>query len=195
MGNRIYEENGLLYLTKTGPYPTLVFKDLDDLYCYVAKSKGIKIGDPESDGFVTEPYSKHLIFNGVPDDFSWMKQSAYDHVMTHLDALKKLNKKMKEEESMSYSVYNKPATVINIDEWEHDFETVHNGLVSIITVNKEFKYRDEADDTIKSIQDSEYIFITSDAMAGAYRRVKCTGYNVNYVTDHNGVELKLTYAN
>ncbi len=188
MSTTLKQLNEHIYLSKSGGYPDLVFKDLDELYCYIMKTKGFKIGNPNSD-YVVMPESYGA------DDFDWMKKSACDHVMAHLDALKELNKKTKEEESMSYSVYNKPATVINIDDWEHDFETVHNGLVSIITVNKEFKYRDEADDTIKSIQDSEYIFITSDAMAGAYRRVKCTGYDVNYVTDHNGVELKLTYAN
>lgn len=180
--------NGYLYLSKSGGYPDLVFKDLDELYCYVMKTKGFKIGNPESDCLIVpEPYSN--------DDFDWMKKSACDDLMAHLGALKVLNKiaKTKEEEHMN--VYNKPATIINIDEWEYDYETVHNGLVSIITVNKEFKYRDEADDVIKAMQDSEYIFLTSDAMAGAYRRVKCTGYDVDYVTDHNGVELKLTYAN
>jgi len=181
MGTTLKQLNEHIYLSKSGGYPDLVFKDLDELYCYVMKTKGFKIGNPDSDCFVMpESYGN--------DDFDWMKKSACDHVMAHLDALKELNKKTKEEEHMN--VYKQPTTVIDIDEHEWGY-SVSKGKVIL---NKEFKYRDDADEMIKSIQDSEYIFITDWLMRGSYRRMKCTNYGVNYALDANEVLLTLVYA-
>lgn len=180
MSTTLSNLNGKIYLSKSGGYPDLVFKDLDDLYCYVMKTKGFKIGNPESKPFIIPKYSI--------DDFDWMKKSACDHVMAHLDALKELNKETKEEEHVN--VYNQPTIIINTftDEWGY---RVSNGKVIL---NKEFRYRDEADDMIRSIHDAEYIFITDDIMCGVYRRMKCTNYGVNYALDANEVLLTLVYA-
>lgn len=160
MSTTLKEVNGHLYLSKSG-YPDIVFSDLDDLYGYVARGAGIKIG---------------------------MKESARDDLMAHLEALRELNKKTKEEEHMN--VYNQPTTVINTftDEWGYRVSS------DKVILNKEFKFRDDADEMIKSIQDSEYIFITDDIMRGVYRRMKCTNYGVNYVLDANEVLLTLVYA-
>lgn len=102
----------------------------------------------------------------------------------------RIEKDSKAKDFAEFVGYASAHYVSDIDEHEWGY-SISKGKVIL---NKEFKYRDDADEMIKSIQDSEYIFITDWLMRGSYRRMKCTNYGVNYALDANEVLLTLVYA-
>ncbi len=160
MSTTLREENGRLYLSKSGGYPDIVFNDLDELYRYIAKTKGIKIG---------------------------MEESACDSFMAHMEALRELNKKTKEDDHMEHTNLSKTVYIF-AKEW--DFSWSEN---EYLVARRSFEYRDDLDTLVVSIQDADYIMIVPDDMIqDTARFVKVTGYDVHYEAGNNELALNMS---